>query len=98
MAEASNVFELLQCGILLAYWVWDSFDTGRDSSSDCMLCGSHVVNMWLLVMNRTGPMSQLPAAKGRELPGGGPRRRSGLFTVCRGSRLLAVMNSSPFAT
>ena len=24
MAEASNVFELLQCGILLAYWVWDS--------------------------------------------------------------------------
>ena len=68
------------------------------SSSDCMLCGSHVVNMWLLVMNRTGPMSQLPAAKGRELPGGGPRRRSGLFTVCRGSRLLAVMNSSPFAT
>ena len=22
MAEASNVFELLQCGILLAYWVW----------------------------------------------------------------------------
>ena len=44
------------------------------------LCGSHVVNMWLLVMNRTGPMSQLPAAKGRELPGGGPRRRSGLFT------------------
>ena len=43
MAEASNVFELLQCGILLAYcyWVWDSFDTGRVR----IVC--YVVRMWL---------------------------------------------------